>query len=141
HAETGRQAAVKVLPASLAREDGFVARFTREVDAMKLLKNPHIVELFESGVDEETYYYSTEYVEGETPTGLLRRMHRLDWRQTIEYALQICSAVEAAHDAGVIHRDLKPSNLLVTQDGTVKLTDFGVAQVFAAGKLTVTGGI
>ncbi|MCC7422684.1 MAG: serine/threonine protein kinase [Planctomycetaceae bacterium] len=141
HRDTGQLAAVKVLPPSLAREDGFVARFTREIDAMKRLANPHVVELFDSGVDHETYYYAMEYVEGETLTSKLMREKRMPWRESVDVALQICVALKAAHDAGIIHRDLKPSNLLIATDGTVKLTDFGVAQVFAGGKLTVTGGI
>ena len=141
HAETAREAAVKVLPPSLAREGGFLARFTREIDAMKQLVNPHVVQLYDSGVDGETYYYAMEYVEGETLTQKLRRETRLPWRDAVEIAIQICSALKAAHDAGIIHRDLKPSNLLIDKSGLVKLTDFGVAQVFASGKLTITGGI
>ncbi|MES2788359.1 MAG: serine/threonine-protein kinase [Planctomycetota bacterium] len=141
HQVTGEQAAVKVLPATLAREDGFVERFSREIDSMKKLSSPHIVKLFESGVDNDTYYYSMEYVEGETLTQLLRRERRVSWGAAIDFGVQICYALKAAHDAGIIHRDLKPSNLLLTMDGTIKLTDFGVAQVFATDRLTVTGGI
>ena len=141
HHVTGEQAAIKVLPASLAHEEGFIERFTREIDSMKKLSNPHIVKLFENGVDNGTYYYSMEYVEGETLTQLLRRERRVTWLTAIDYGIQICYALKAAHDAGIIHRDLKPSNLLITPDGTIKLTDFGVAQVFATDRLTVTGGI
>ncbi len=141
HAETGLLAAVKVLPASLAREEGFVERFNREIDAMRRLDNPNTVKLFESGTDGETYYYAMEYVAGETVMSLLRRERRLPWQTAVGYAIQICHALKAAHDCGIIHRDLKPSNLLLTEDGRIKLTDFGVAQVFAAGRLTVTGGI
>src|SRR6516165_8935 len=141
HVETGRLAAVKVLTASLAREQGFVERFNREIDAMRKLKNPHIVELFEHGVENENYYYAMEYVEGETLMQLMRREKRIPWQKALDFAVQICQALKAAHDAGIIHRDLKPSNLLVTAEGVVKLTDFGVAQVFASNRLTVTGGI
>ena len=141
HQETGEEAAIKVLPAALAREDGFVERFNREIDSMKKLNSPYIVKLFDSGVDDGTYYYSMEYVPGETLTQLLRRVRRISWETAIVYGMQICYALKAAHDAGIIHRDLKPSNLLLTVDGTVKLTDFGVAQVFATDRLTVTGGI
>ncbi|MDB5335140.1 MAG: Serine/threonine protein kinaserelated protein [Planctomycetaceae bacterium] len=141
HRETGDEAAVKVLPATLAREEGFVERFNREIDSMKKLSSPHIVKLFDSGVDDGTYYYSMEYVEGETLTQLLRRERRISWESAIDFGVQICYALKAAHDAGIIHRDLKPSNLLLTADGTMKLTDFGVAQVFATDRLTVTGGI
>lgn len=141
HQESGQEAAVKVLPASLAREEGFVARFSREIDAMTRLKNPHVVELYNSGVDGETYFYAMEFVDGETLTARLKRVRRLDWKDVVGLSLQICGALKAAHDAGIIHRDLKPSNLLLTTDNTVKLTDFGVAQIFAGAKLTVTGGV
>lgn len=141
HEETGRIVAIKLLSPSLAREEGLVARFIREIDALKKLKNPHVVELYDYGVDGEMYYYAMEYVPGETLTSRLRREKRIPWREVIELSTQICVALKSAHDAGIIHRDLKPSNLLLTPDGTIKLTDFGVAQVFAGSKLTVTGGI
>ncbi|MCA8989249.1 MAG: serine/threonine protein kinase [Planctomycetaceae bacterium] len=139
---TGKKAAVKVLPASLAREEGFILRFAREVDAMRSLKNPHVVEVYESGVDEhETYFYAMEYIEGMTLNNYIRQNGRMPWQQVIQIAIQICSALKAAHDAGIVHRDLKPSNLLITDDLQVKLLDFGVAQVFASARLTKTGGI
>jgi serine/threonine-protein kinase len=141
HGESGRLVALKVLTASLARESGFVERFTREIDAMRKLKNPHIVELYDAGQEGENYYYAMEYVPGETLLSLMRREKRLPWQTAVEYTTQICRALKAAHDAGIIHRDLKPSNLLVTPEGQIKLTDFGVAQVFASSRLTSTGGI
>jgi serine/threonine-protein kinase len=141
HGTSGLVAAVKVLPASLAREDGFVERFNREIDAMRKLDNPHTVKLYDSGVDGDTYYYAMEFVEGETLMGLLKREKRIPWPRAVEIAIEVCHALKAAHDTGIIHRDLKPSNLLLTLDGQVKLVDFGVAQVFAANRLTVTGGI
>jgi serine/threonine-protein kinase len=135
------ETAVKVLPASMAREPGFVARFTREIDAMRTVHGPNIVELLDAGEDSGTWYYAMEFVDGETLTERLVRDKRIPWREVIDIAVQICKALKAAHNAGVIHRDLKPSNLLIAKDGTVKLTDFGVAQVFASGKLTATGGV
>src|SRR5262249_23018454 len=109
--------------------------------AMRKLRNPHIVELYESGVDGENYYYAMEYVAGETLMSLMRREKRVPWERAVEISAQICQALKAAHDAGIIHRDLKPSNLMVTPEGSIKLTDFGVAQVFASSRLTATGGI
>ena len=142
HTESGQVAAVKVLPASLAREEGFVLRFNREIEALRKLNHPNIVKLFESGADDdETYYYSMEYVEGETLSSRLRRDRRIPWEETIRMAIQICAGLKHAHDVGVVHRDLKPSNLLISREGTVKITDFGVAQVFAAEQLTVTGAV
>jgi serine/threonine-protein kinase len=141
HQQTRQQVAVKILPALLANEAGFVARFTREIEALKKLSHPNVVELYDSGVDQDVYYYAMEYVDGETLTARLKRDKRIPWPEVIDIAVQICGALKAAHNAGVIHRDLKPSNLLLRSDGAVKLTDFGVAQVFASGKLTITGGV
>ncbi len=141
HVDTDKVVAVKILPASLAREDGFVLRFSREIEAMRKLSNPHVVEVYESGVDDETYYYAMEYVDGQTISKLIRENGRMHWKEVINYSVQICSALKAAHDAGIVHRDLKPSNLLITKENQVKLLDFGVAQVFASTKLTKTGGI
>ncbi|MBX3442767.1 MAG: serine/threonine protein kinase [Planctomyces sp.] len=139
--ESGRQAAIKVLPAAMAREPGFVARFHREMEAMQSVRGANIVEVFEGGEDRGTWFYAMEYVDGETLTDRLVREKRLPWREVIDISVQICKALKAAHNAGIIHRDLKPSNLLLGKDGVVKLTDFGVAQVFASGKLTATGGV
>ena len=141
HEETGQVVAVKELPASLAREAGFVHRFNREIEAMRKLNCPNIVKLFDSGADGDIYYYSMEYVDGETLTSRLRRERRIPWPEAIEISRQICVGLKHAHDAGVVHRDLKPSNLMLGKDGVVKITDFGVAQVFAADRLTSTGGV
>jgi serine/threonine protein kinase len=141
HADTSRFAAVKVLPPTMARVEGFRLRFSREIEALERLSNPHIVQLLDSGEDEGTYYYAMEYVAGETLSHRLKRERRLAWRDAVAIAQQLCAALRAAHDAGVIHRDLKPSNVLLGNDGVVKLTDFGIAQLFAADKLTLTGGV
>lgn len=143
HVDSGLVAAVKVLSASLAREPGVADRFQREIDAMRKLTGPHIVELYESGHDEENdqMFFAMEYIKGETLGDLIKQEKRLTWDKSIDITLQICSALKSAHMTGIIHRDLKPSNLLLGNDGLVKLTDFGVAQVFAAQRLTVTGGV
>lgn len=141
--ETGEVAAVKVLSAALAREPEIIERFNREVDAMEKLRVPHVVSLFGSGTDAETgqMYFAMEYIDGLTLGQVLRERKRLNWDEVVDISLQICSALKAAHAAGIVHRDLKPSNLLIGSDGVVQLTDFGVAQVFATQRLTVTGGI
>lgn len=141
HKETQKVAAVKMLPAAMARQEGLVHRFNREIEAMRQFQSPHIVELYESGQDHGTFYYAMEYVEGETITDRITRDKRIPWREVIDIGVQICHALKAAHNSGVIHRDLKPSNLMIDSEGNVKLTDFGIAQVFASNKLTVTGGV
>jgi len=141
HTETEQEVAVKVLSPSMAQEEGLVERFRREVGALEKLTNVHIVQIYESDESQGTYYYAMEYVPGETLTERLRRERQLGWEEVIEVSVQVCVALKAAHDAGIIHRDLKPGNLMFHEEGTVKLTDFGVAQVFTARKLTATGGI
>ncbi|MCR9198775.1 MAG: serine/threonine protein kinase [Planctomycetaceae bacterium] len=142
HDDTGQEAAVKVLPASMAREEGFVLRFSREIEALRKLSSEHIVKLFEDGQTEDgSYYYSMEYVEGETLTSMISRRKRIPWQEVVEITLEIATALKAAHNEGIIHRDLKPSNLMVRTDGHIKLTDFGVARVFATTRLTRTGGV
>ena len=142
HHESGALAAVKVLPASFATEEGFVARFSREIEAMKLVDSPNIVDFFESGGGEnDTYFYAMEYVPGETLTAHLRRVKRLTWEQTVNYSMQIAAALKAVHSASIVHRDLKPSNLMISEDGIVKLTDFGVAHMGSGPRLTRTGGV
>lgn len=142
HRVTGKTAAVKVLPPSMAREEGFVQRFHREIESLRKLSNRHIVELYEDGTtDDATFYYSMEYVDGFTLTTEITDRKRIPWKEVIDISLQIASALKAAHDAGIVHRDLKPSNLLLTKDRMIKLTDFGVASLFATSRLTRTGGV
>ncbi len=142
HEDSGDEVAVKVLPASMAREEGFVNRFSREVDALRKVSHENIVTFYEDGQTEEgDYYFSMEYVDGETLTAIVSRRKRIPWREVIDLSLQIASALKAAHNEGIVHRDLKPSNLMVTKDGQIKLADFGVAHVFATTRLTRTGGI
>ena len=130
HEDTGQEVAVKVLPVSMAREEGFVNRFSREVDALRKVTSPNIVQIYEDGqTDDGSYYFSMEYVDGETLTSVVSRRKRIPWQEVMEISQQICTALKAAHDAGIVHRDLKPSNLMIARDGTVKLADFGVAHV------------
>lgn len=142
HEETGQEVAVKVLPASMAREEGFVLRFSREVESLRKLHHDNIVDLYDDGQAKDgSYYFSMEFVDGETLTSLVSRRKRIPWLEVIEISLQIAAALKAAHNAGIVHRDLKPSNLMVRKDGQIKLTDFGVAHVFATTRLTRTGGV
>ena len=142
HELTKQEAAIKVLPVAMAREDGFVQRFSREIDALRQLSNRHIVQLFQDGeTTDGTFYYAMEFVDGHTLTAEITNRKKLPWKDVIEYSMQIAAALKAAHDAGIVHRDLKPSNLMLTNDRVIKLTDFGVASLFASARLTRTGGV
>jgi hypothetical protein len=144
-----RQAAVKVLAPGLATDPGFVARFQREIDALRQLHHPNIVRFFDAGEQDHLFYYAMEYVDGRNLEEETVERGRLPWPEVLDVALQVCPALKHAHDRGIIHRDLKPSNLMRTRTGVaadtsfgvVKLTDFGIAKVFALTHLTATGGV
>src|SRR5262249_39865296 len=135
----GRGAAVKVLAAELAQDPGFQQRFQREIEALRQLDHPGIVRFYEAGEQEGRFYYVMEYVEGRNFEDLLLEQGRLPWEEVLDLGLQVSLALKHAHDRGIIHRDIKPSNLLRTPTGAIKLTDFGIAHVFASTPLTVSG--
>ena len=137
HDDSDEWVALKALSPEMAQDEGFRERFRREIAALESLQNKHVVRLIDSGSDGNRFYYTMEYVEGETLTDRLKRERRLHWKETINISIQICVALKAAHNAGIIHRDLKPSNLMLANDGLVKLADFGVAKLFAANELTL----
>jgi hypothetical protein len=138
---TGREAALKILAGELAQEAGFLQRFQREIEALSQLDHPGIVRFYESGFENAMYFYAMEYVEGQSLDEILLNQGRLPWREVLDIALQLCPALRHVHDHGIIHRDIKPPNIMRTGQGGVKLTDFGIAKVFASQHLTATGGV
>jgi serine/threonine protein kinase len=145
--EASDRAAVKVLAAELAVDPSFRERFRREIDILQKLEHPNIVRLLDSGEQGGRYYFAMEYVPGSNFETLREQRGRLAWSEVLDLALQVAPALKHAHDRGIIHRDLKPSNLLrVDADtpegvGRVKLTDFGIASLFASPHLTATGAV
>ncbi len=122
-----RMVAVKVLPAHLTENADARARFEREAKAVAALTHPNILAIHDFGTFEGTAYAAMELLEGET---LGQRLARgaLPVRRAIEFAVQIAHGLAAAHEKGIVHRDLKPDNLFVTEDGRVKVLDFGLAR-------------
>lgn len=152
---TAHQAAVKILALQLVTDPNARERFQREIDVLKKLDHLNVVHLYENGTHHGMHYYVMELVEGTSLEEELRQQGRLPWEQVLDIAQQVCLALKHAHDHGVIHRDLKPSNLLrsaplpgtendpvaVGRYGLIKLTDFGIAWVFAAPHLTAPGAV
>jgi serine/threonine-protein kinase len=138
---TGDQAALKVLAAELAMDAGFLERFHREIESLSRLDHPHIVRFIESGLENGHHFYAMEYVEGQSLDEIMVAQGRLPWREVLAIAAQLGPALRHVHDHGIIHRDIKPPNILRTPQGIVKLTDFGIAKVFASRHLTATGGV
>ena len=141
HQETGQQAAIKVLAETLAADARFRARFQGEVEALKRLRHKNIVTLQGYGEEEGLLYFVMDLADGPSLEAELRSGRRFTWREVVDAGVQICAALKHAHDHGVIHRDLKPANLLLLADGTIKLTDFGIAKFFGGSSLTMAGSM
>jgi serine/threonine protein kinase/Tol biopolymer transport system component len=127
----GRPVALKLLPPSFTSDPQRVARFQREAHAVSHLNHPNIVTVYEVGEADGLRFIVTEYVEGETLRELLAR-GPLPPGRALDIAVQIASALAAAHEAGVVHRDVKPENVMVRPDGYVKVLDFGLAKLTEA---------
>jgi len=136
---TGRRAAVKIVQGEIAENTKLLDRFIREAEIIKQFRHPNIVRWLATGRFKGTYYFAMEYVEGDTLEKLLQDRGQLPWREAVDLAIQICEALQYAHQQGVVHRDLKPSNLMVTRDGKIKLTDFGIAKDLDRTALTAPG--
>ena len=128
--ETGEPAAVKLLSAALAEEEGFRGRFEAEIETLRKLNHPNIVKLFGFGEEDARLFYAMELIDGNSLEEELGRGRRFDWREVVRMVIEICRALRHAHDRGVIHRDIKPGNLLLASNGQVKLSDFGIARLF-----------
>ena len=124
----GREVAVKVLPVSFSQDADRLRRFEQEARAASALNHPNIVSLFDVGTHEGSPYVVSELLEGETLRSRLSA-GSLTPRKTAEYAIQIAQGLAAAHEKSIVHRDLKPENLFVTEDGRVKILDFGLAKL------------
>jgi len=127
----GRDVAVKVLRADLAREPAFQGRFRREAQAAAGLNAPCIVSVFDTGETDGVPYIVMEYVEGRTLRDILQSEGRLLPQRALEVVADVCAALDVAHAAGIVHRDIKPGNVMLTPRGEVKVMDFGIARAIA----------
>ncbi len=134
----GRDVAVKVLRADLAREPAFQGRFRREAQAAAGLNAPCIVSVYDTGESDGVPYIVMEYVEGRTLREVLQREGRLLPQRALEVVADVCAALDVAHAAGIVHRDIKPGNVMLTPRGEVKVMDFGIARAAADSSTTAT---
>ena len=138
---TGEAVAVKKLASHLADDPGLRRRFFSEIETLKALVHPSIVRLLAFGEQDGTPYFAMELVRGTSLDERLRRDGPFGWGKTVAIASAVARGLKAAHDHGVVHRDLKPANILLGDDGTVKLADFGIAKLFGASSLTAHGSV
>ncbi|KAB1151437.1 protein kinase domain-containing protein [Micromonospora sp. DT46] len=142
----GRQVAVKVLLPALVSDPDFIARFRAEARIMAALRHPGIVQVFDSGEDDlpdggRADYLVMEFVTGQPLSKRIEAVGRLDVAETMAIVAQVAQALHAAHLGGIVHRDVKPSNLLVQEDGSVVLVDFGVARSTNITSITSTNAV
>jgi serine/threonine-protein kinase len=136
---TDRLVALKVLKSDVAEDPDLERRFQLEADALRRLHHPNIVGLLDYGADDNVTYIAMEIVDGESLAQRLRRGGRLDENETRRIGVAVASALEAAHAQRIVHRDIKPGNILLGEDGSVKVSDFGVARVLDETRRTRTG--
>jgi len=123
-----RRVALKILPAEFASNTERMNRFVREAKSASALNHPNIITIHEIGVDGSTHFIASEYIEGETLHTRMRH-EAPPLKSTLEIAIQMASALDAAHRAGIVHRDIKPENVIIRPDGLVKILDFGIAKL------------
>jgi beta-lactam-binding protein with PASTA domain/tRNA A-37 threonylcarbamoyl transferase component Bud32 len=141
----GREVAIKVLRADLARDPSFQVRFRREAQAAAALNHPSIVAVYDTGDETpgvgpngHAPYIVMEYVDGRTLRDVLKVEGRLHPQRAMEIAADICAALDFSHRTGIVHRDIKPGNVMITKAGTIKVMDFGIARAVADNAATVT---
>lgn len=137
----GRTVAVKLLSPALSQQSGFLDRFRAEARCAAGLHHPNITTVFDYGEDDGSAYLVMELVAGRPLSQIIAERAPLSAQTTASILIQAASALQAAHQGGVIHRDVKPANILVTPDGTAKLTDFGISRLAGSAPLTKTGQV
>src|ERR1700761_2948774 len=136
-----RQVAVKLMNREVTSDSDQLERFRREARAVAQLSHPHIVGVIDAGEDDSRPYIVLEYVEGETLKDRIRRLGRLPITESVAYAIEIARALGAAHARHIVHRDVKPQNVLLDQEGSAKVTDFGIARTLEEEGLTADGRV
>ena len=131
-----RLVAVKVMKAEFREDTGFVQRFQKEAQAAAKLSHPNVVNVYDVGEDRGLYYIVMELVEGITLKNYIQKKGKLSVKEATSIAIQVSLGLEAAHNRGIIHRDVKPQNIMISTDGKVKLSDFGIAKAMNSNTIT-----
>ncbi|MDY6104700.1 MAG: Stk1 family PASTA domain-containing Ser/Thr kinase [Acetatifactor sp.] len=134
-----RFVAVKVLKQEFSENENFVSKFRTEAQAAAGLAHPNIVNVYDVGEENGIYYIVMELVEGITLKKYIEKKARLSYKEAVSIAIQVSMGIEAAHNNHIIHRDIKPQNIIISKDGKVKVTDFGIAK--AATSNTITSNV
>ena len=123
-----RYVAIKVLKSDFRSDETFIKKFLSEAQAAAGLMHPNVVNVYDVGQDRGVYYMVMELVEGITLKEYIEKKGRLSAKETISISIQMVTGIQAAHNQHIIHRDIKPQNIIISKDGKVKVTDFGIAR-------------
>ena len=138
--EEGRIVAIKVLKPEYSSDPQYLRRLSREAQAMVSLKNDHVVSLFDMGTDGDIHYLVLEYVDGRTLREYMDEVGKLEPQEAVAIVCDVLDGLAHAHKRGLIHRDVKPQNIMMTEEGVIKLTDFGIAKFAGSTTKTYEGG-
>lgn len=133
-----RMVAVKVLKQEYLTNEEFKRRFKNESKAIAMLSHTNIVKVYDVGVSDTLQYIVMEFIDGITLKDYIEQEEVISWKSTVHFVSQILRAIQHAHDRGVVHRDIKPQNIMLLKDGTIKVTDFGIARFSRSGTRTIT---
>ena len=134
-----RYVAVKVLREEYTTDNEFIKRFNTEAESAASLTHPNIVSVYDVGKEGSLYYIVMELIKGKTLKEIIVEDGRMGWKWSVKIAKQIAQALETAHKNNIIHRDIKPHNIIITEDGTAKVTDFGIAKAVSNSTITAFG--
>lgn len=133
-----REVAIKILKDEYLNNDEFIRRFKNESKAIAMLSHPNIVKVYDVSFGDMIQYIVMEYIDGITLKEYIDRQGIIEWKDAIHLATQILKALQHAHECGIVHRDIKPQNIMLLQDGTIKVTDFGIARFSDKATRTMT---
>lgn len=133
-----RTVAIKVLKEELLESEEFRRRFKNESKAIAVMDHPNIVKVYDVGLGDRVQYIVEEYIDGITLKEYIEQQGVLPWKDALYFATQILCALQHAHDKGIVHRDIKPQNIMLLKDGTIKVTDFGIARFARSEQRTMT---
>ena len=133
-----RIVAVKILKGEFLANEEFRRRFKNESKAIAVLSHPNIVKVYDVSFGDRLQYIVMEYVEGITLKEYIEQQKVINWKEAVHFVSQILLALQHAHDKGIVHRDIKPQNIMLLQDGTIKVTDFGIARFSRGDTRTMT---
>jgi eukaryotic-like serine/threonine-protein kinase len=136
-----REVALKILRMDFNNDEEFIKRFNREAQSATSLAHPNIVSIYDVGEEDDIYYIVMEYVNGLTLKQYIQKHYPVPIRKALDIMKQITAAISHAHHNGIIHRDIKPQNILIDEQGTVKITDFGIAMALSSTNITQTNAV